>query len=633
MKRLLIANRGEIARRIIRTAHAMAIETVALYADADDGAPHMREATQAVSLGPDGARPYLDAERIIQIAKDTGATAIHPGYGFLSENADFAQAVAAAGLIFVGPPSSAIRAMALKDAAKALMKNAGVPVTPGYQGMDQSLVRLQKAAAAIGYPLLIKAVAGGGGKGMRAVHSASDLQEALLAAQREGENSFGNAAVLLEKLVARARHVEVQVFADAQGNVVHLHERDCSLQRRHQKVIEEAPAPGLSARLRHMLGVAAVTAATAIGYQNAGTVEFLLDLDDKDKHGDPKFYFMEMNTRLQVEHPITEAITGLDLVEWQLRVARGEPLPLAQSEIQLHGHAVEARLYAEDTASGFLPSTGTIETLRFPTNLRIDTGVEQGSRIGLDYDPVIAKLIAHAPSRAAALASLTAGLDATVVTGLKSNRAFLARLASDPAFIAADFDTGFIPAHLEQLTTTADPSAKALSLAAAALAAPEAPREATPFTTPFRLNLTAQTIVRLWQGETLHSHTVAANAAPPQCLPDGRISHNDIIAFVQITPQTVEIRTQGQTHVLSRQAPFKIDASSTSGQLVAPMPGRVLALDVKIGDKVEVGQRLAILEAMKMEHQLKSPLTGTITTLNIAAGDQVAEGMLLIEII
>lgn len=633
MKRLLIANRGEIARRIIRTAHAMAIETVALYADADDGAPHMREATQAVSLGPDGARPYLDAERIIQIAKDTGATAIHPGYGFLSENADFAQAVAAAGLIFVGPPSSAIRAMALKDAAKALMKNAGVPVTPGYQGMDQSLVRLQKAAAAIGYPLLIKAVAGGGGKGMRAVHSASDLQEALLAAQREGENSFGNAAVLLEKLVARARHVEVQVFADAQGNVLHLHERDCSLQRRHQKVIEEAPAPGLSARLRHMLGVAAVTAATAIGYQNAGTVEFLLDLDDKDKHGDPKFYFMEMNTRLQVEHPITEAITGLDLVEWQLRVARGEPLPLAQSEIQLHGHAVEARLYAEDTASGFLPSTGTIETLRFPTNLRIDTGVEQGSRIGLDYDPMIAKLIAHAPSRAAALASLTAGLDATVVTGLKSNRAFLARLASDPAFIAADFDTGFIPAHLEQLTTTADPSAKALSLAAAALAAPEAPREATPFTTPFRLNLTAQTIVRLWQGETLHSHTVAANAAPPQCLPDGRISHNDIIAFVQITPQTVEIRTQGQTHVLSRQAPFKIDASSTSGQLVAPMPGRVLALDVKIGDKVEVGQRLAILEAMKMEHQLKSPLTGTITTLNIAAGDQVAEGMLLIEII
>lgn len=633
MKRLLIANRGEIARRIIRTAHAMAIETVALYADADDGAPHMREATQAVSLGPDGARPYLDAERIIQIAKDTGATAIHPGYGFLSENADFAQAVAAAGLIFVGPPSSAIRAMALKDAAKALMKNAGVPVTPGYQGMDQSLVRLQKAAAAIGYPLLIKAVAGGGGKGMRAVHSASDLQEALLAAQREGENSFGNAAVLLEKLVARARHVEVQVFADAQGNVVHLHERDCSLQRRHQKVIEEAPAPGLSARLRHMLGVAAVTAATAIGYQNAGTVEFLLDLDDKDKHGDPKFYFMEMNTRLQVEHPITEAITGLDLVEWQLRIARGEPLPLAQSEIQLYGHAVEARLYAEDTASGFLPSTGTIETLRFPTNLRIDTGVEQGSRIGLDYDPMIAKLIAHAPSRAAALASLTAGLDATVVTGLKSNRAFLARLASDPAFIAADFDTGFIPAHLEQLTTTADPSAKALSLAAAALAAPEAPREATPFTTPFRLNLTAQTIVRLWQGETLHSHTVAANAAPPQCLPDGRISHNDIIAFVQITPQTVEIRTQGQTHVLSRQAPFKIDASSTSGQLVAPMPGRVLALDVKIGDKVEVGQRLAILEAMKMEHQLKSPLTGTITTLNIAAGDQVAEGMLLIEII
>ncbi|WP_416908896.1 MAG: acetyl/propionyl/methylcrotonyl-CoA carboxylase subunit alpha [Polymorphobacter sp.] len=631
MKRLLIANRGEIARRIIRTAHAMGIETVALHADADAASPHVSEASEAVSLGPDSARPYLDAERILEIARQTGADAIHPGYGFLSENADFAALVTSAGLTFVGPPSAAIRAMALKDAAKALMKKAGVPVTPGYHGMDQSLARLQKAAEAIGYPLLIKAVAGGGGKGMRTVHGAAAFQDAVLAAQREGEASFGNAALLLEKLVGRARHVEVQVFADAHGNVVHLHERDCSLQRRHQKVIEEAPAPGLSDRLRHRLGVAAVTAATAIGYQNAGTVEFLLDLDDTDSDGDPKFYFMEMNTRLQVEHPVTEAITGLDLVEWQLRVARGEPLPLQQHEIPCTGHAVEARLYAEDVPSGFLPSTGTLTALRFPALLRIDTGVESGSRIGLDYDPMIAKLIAHAPTRDEALASLTAGLDATVARGLKSNRAFLARLAAAPAFIAGDFDTGFIARHLDTLTTTNPPSKDLVALAAAVLAAP--PSLGTgPFAAPFRLNLPTQTSIRLWHGDTCHSHTVPADAPPPRQLADGRHRQGPLTAFIDVSEDHVEIRTDGDSYTLTRHAPRRHETGSSSGELTAPMPGRVLSLDVTEGDRVEAGQRLVILEAMKMEHQLKSPASGRITGLAVAAGDQVTEGTRLLTI-
>lgn len=632
MKRLLIANRGEIARRIIRTAHTMGIETVAVYADADAESPHMREAGQAICLGPDSNRPYLHGNRIIAIARETGADAVHPGYGFLSENADFASAVVAAGLMFVGPPSAAIRAMALKDAAKAVMKKAGVPVTPGYQGADQSLVRLAAAAEATGFPLLIKAVAGGGGKGMRTVRTSAAFQDALLAAQREGEASFGNPAVLLEKLVARARHVEVQVFADAHGNVVHLHERDCSLQRRHQKVIEEAPAPGLSDRLRHMLGIAAVTAATAIDYQNAGTIEFLLDLDDIDEHDDPAFYFMEMNTRLQVEHPITEAITGLDLVEWQLRIARGETLPLEQAEISVTGHAVEARLYAEDADGGFLPSTGTIEALRFGDGLRVDTGVEQGSRIGLDYDPMIAKLIAHAPTRAEALARLTAGLDATVVTGLKSNRAFLARLASHPDFVGEDFDTGFIAGHADSLAPAEHMPDSAIALAASALATPAPGAVTTGFSSAFRLNLPVEAHIRLWQGETLHSRTITQDSARARLLADGRQVLNDFTAYLHITPQHVEIRSNGQMFTLARQAPIMAEAGATSGQLRAPMPGRVLALDVALGDTVEAGQRLAVLEAMKMEHRLVSPAAGTITALNIAAGDQVADGTVLLEI-
>ena len=485
MHKLLIANRGEIARRIIRTADAMNIATVAVHADADAASPYVREAGQAIAIGAAETRPYLDGDKIIAAAKRTGADAIHPGYGFLSENADFARAVRKAGLIFVGPPEAAMRVMALKDSAKSAMKKAGVPITPGYQGNDQSLVRLQRAAEGMGYPLLIKAVAGGGGKGMRAVHDPADFQDALMAAQREGQASFGNDSVMLEKLIQRPRHVEVQVFADSHGNVVHLFERDCSLQRRHQKVIEEAPAPGLSERLRHILGVAAATAAHAISYEGAGTVEFILDLDTVDTEGDPAFYFMEMNTRLQVEHPVTEAITGHDLVEWQLRVARGEMLPANQDSLFVTGHAVEARLYAEDAESGFLPSTGTLSRLAFGTGVafsgagnkdgegvRIDTGVETGSRIGLDFDPMIAKVIAWGPDRTTAIDRLVGALDGTIVEGLKSNRAFLARLANHPAFRAGEVDTGFITRHAEALAPAATVPEAALLLAAQPDAAP-----------------------------------------------------------------------------------------------------------------------------------------------------------------
>jgi len=472
MHKLLIANRGEIARRIIRTARAMGIATVAVYSDADAHAPHVREADEAVPIGPSpAAQSYLDPAKIIAAARRTHADAVHPGYGFLSENAAFAAAVADAGLIWVGPPAAAIDAMGLKDAAKRVMKAAGVPVTPGYQGEDQSLARLEHAARGIGYPLLIKATAGGGGKGMRRVDSAAEFPEALVAAQREAERAFGHAQVLIEKYVMRARHVEVQVFADTHGNAIHLFERDCSLQRRHQKVIEEAPAPGLSERLRETLGIAAVTAAMAIGYANAGTVEFIVDLDAQDEHGDPRFYFMEMNTRLQVEHPVTEAITGLDLVEWQIRVARGELLPLSQDQVRIHGHAIEARLYAEDPESGFLPSTGTLTRLHFPQGLgvRIDSGVEQGGAVTPFYDPMIAKLIAHAPTREAAAAKLVAALDATRVEGPKTNRAFLARLAAHPAFVAGEVWTGFIDAHRDALF--AHPPAPRTALAGTALLA------------------------------------------------------------------------------------------------------------------------------------------------------------------
>ena len=652
MKKLLIANRGEIARRIIRTADAMGIATVAVYSDADAASPYVREAGQAVALGATDTRPYLDADRIIAAAKRTGADAIHPGYGFLSENADFAHAVRKAGLIFVGPPEAAMRVMALKDSAKAAMKKAGVPITPGYQGNDQSLVRLQRAAEGVGYPLLIKAVAGGGGKGMRAVHAPAEFQDALMAAQREGQASFGNASVMLEKLIARPRHVEVQVFADNHGNVVHLFERDCSLQRRHQKVIEEAPAPGLSENLRHTLGIAAATAAHAIGYQGAGTVEFILDLDNVDADGDPAFYFMEMNTRLQVEHPVTEAITGHDLVEWQLRVARGEMLPANQAALTVTGHAVEARLYAEDADGGFLPSTGTLTALAFGTGagIRIDTGVETGSVIGLDYDPMIAKVIAWGPDRATAIDRLVDALDGTIVEGLKSNRGFLARLANHPAFRAGDVDTGFLPRHAAALLPPETIPDAVLALAALALVLDTRPTGDSVFArSSFRLNLAQEQVVRLWSGDTAHCLSVRRaggrfhlagidSLAEVGAQRDGTAMHLDaggtlITGHVIIADDRIEVRSGGQTWHLARRAPIRgAVAGGGDGRVIAPMPGRVLAVDVAVGQTVEAGDRLLVLEAMKMEHRITARRPGTVTAVHVATGDQVADGMLLVEI-
>ena len=651
IQKILIANRGEIARRVIRTAHAMGIATVAVHSAADADAPFVREAGQAVPLT--GDRAYLDIEAIIAAAKRTGADAVHPGYGFLSENAEFAKALKKAGIIFIGPPESAMRVMALKDTAKSAMKKAGVPITPGYQGNDQSLVRLQKAAEGVGYPLLIKAVAGGGGKGMRSVNNAAEFQEALMAAQREGDTAFGNPSVMLEKLIQRPRHVEVQLFADSHGNAVHLFERDCSLQRRHQKVIEEAPAPGLSDQLRHTLGVAAVTAAHAIGYQGAGTVEFILDLDTVDLAGDPAFYFMEMNTRLQVEHPVTECITGEDLVEWQIRVARGEPLPKQQEELTVTGWAVEARLYAEDPDSGFLPATGTISCLEFGagTGVRIDTGVETGSRIGLDYDPMIAKVIAHGATRAQAIDRLVGALDATIVTGLKCNRAFLARLADNKAFRAGEVDTGFIVRHAAELAAPKLCPAPVLLAAALGLGLPTGEASASVFGVQhFRMNVAAETHVRLWWGAERHALTLRA-AGGPRWRIGGLAGVGEVAATRtgrnglsidlggQLMPATVvagdgviEVRMAGQSWTLGTRPPRVKDTGGGDGRVMAPMPGRVLAVDVAEGQIVAEGERLLVLEAMKMEHRLTARTAGKVRAVHIAVGDQVADGMMLVEI-
>ena len=631
MKKLLIANRGEIACRIIRTAKAMGIRTVAVHSDADAQAPHVRMADEAVAIGPAPAREsYLLPEKILDAARATGADAIHPGYGFLSENADFAEAVRKAGLIFVGPSDQAIRVMGLKDSAKTKMKAAGVPVTPGYMGEDQSLARLERMAEMIGYPLLVKAVAGGGGKGMRPVADKSQFTEALLAAKREAAAAFGNDGVMLEKLIARPRHVEVQIFGDAHGNIVHLFERDCSLQRRHQKVIEEAPAPGLSDQLRHVLGVAAVTAGHAIGYENAGTVEFILDMDDLDANGDPKFYFMEMNTRLQVEHPVTEMITGQDLVEWQIRVARGEMLPLMQDAIELKGHAVEARLYAENPDRGFLPSTGTLTRLAFG-DARIDTGVEPGSEVTVHYDPMIAKLITHAPTREEALARLVRALDETEVSGVTTNRGFLARLAAHPAFVGGEVDTGFIARH-ETSLFEAEPADAGIVAAAAAAWMARRPAQDGPFGQPFRLNMDAFSRFALWTDDGAEhaigidpSGAVWSNGDGPTAVP------RDVV--VVAAGDGVEARRKGRSWRFFGEDPAWAGQSASGpadGQITAPMPGKVLGLFVKAGDAVKAGDRLAVLEAMKMEHRLTAPFDATVEAVTVAAGAQVTEGTLLV---
>jgi len=621
---LLVANRGEIARRIFRTARRLGISTVAVYSEADAGAAHVREADRAVPIGPAPAREsYLDGAKVIAAAKAAGAQAIHPGYGFLSENAAFAEAVAAAGLIWVGPPPAAIRAMGLKDAAKALMAKAKVPVTPGYLGEDQHPTRLLAEAGRIGYPMLIKAVAGGGGKGMRRVDRAEDFAEALAGAKREAAAAFGDDRVLLETWVKRPRHIEVQVFADTHGNVVHLFERDCSLQRRHQKVIEEAPAPGMDAATREAVCAAAVKAARAVNYVGAGTVEFIADATEGLRAD--RIWFMEMNTRLQVEHPVTEAVTGLDLVEWQLRIASGEPLPLTQEQITLTGHAVEARLYAENPAQGFLPSVGTLSHLRLPTGVRVDSGFEAGDVVTPYYDPMLAKLVAHSREREAAVAELAQACDGVEAWPVKTNAGFLARCLDHPDFIAGRVDTGFIEARLDALAAPPAPSEAALSAAAAAVLLDDESRTDEPASpwralTGFRLNGPPAGDVRLFAGD---------DPVDAPLWPAGARARN-----VTLTNGEIVVFEAGEAFVFTTAPAHDdlFDAGASDGQVRAPMPGRIAAVSVAPGQAVARGQALVTLEAMKMEHALTAPFDGEVAEVLVEAGAQVIEGAALVRL-
>ena len=606
---LLIANRGEIACRIIRTARRMGIRTVAVYSDADAQALHVRLADEAVHIGASPtSESYLLGDKIIAAAKATGAEAIHPGYGFLSENAAFAQAVIDAGLVWVGPKPFSIIAMGLKDAAKALMQDAGVPVTPGYMGANQDPGFLADAADEIGYPVLIKAVAGGGGKGMRLVAAPEEFAEALASCQREAASSFGNDHVLIEKYVPRPRHIEVQVFGDAHGNVVHLFERDCSLQRRHQKVIEEAPAPGMDAATREALCAAAVRAAKAVDYVGAGTFEFIAD--GSGALSADRIWFMEMNTRLQVEHPVTEEITGVDLVEWQLRVASGEPLPLRQDELAINGWAMEARLYAEDPARGFLPSIGKLELLRFggADGGRIDTGVEQGGEVSPFYDPMIAKVIAHGANRDEARETLGEMLAGSAVWPVRTNAAFLVKALGHPDFVAGKVDTGLIARDGEALARPPELSAAALATAAEQLVPATA-------MAGFRLNAPpCRTAWVLVEGKPVEVELAGEGSATPLA--------------------SVLVAESGQVW---KVAPWRVEGShagvASTGAILSPMPGTVIAVAVTAGERVVAGQRLLTLEAMKMEHTLTAPFNGVVAELNAVPGARVQVEALLARIV
>ncbi|MFM5948271.1 MAG: acetyl/propionyl/methylcrotonyl-CoA carboxylase subunit alpha [Novosphingobium sp.] len=614
---LLIANRGEIACRIIRTARQMGIRTVAVYSDADARALHVRQADEAMHIGPSPAREsYLVGERIIAAARASGAEAIHPGYGFLSENAEFARAVIKAGLIWVGPSPESIEAMGLKDAAKKLMAEAGVPVTPGYMGDNQDSAFLAEQAAAIGYPVLIKAVAGGGGKGMRRVDAPEDFADALASCQREALASFGNAHVLIEKYILSPRHIEVQVFGDSHGNVVHLFERDCSLQRRHQKVIEEAPAPGMDEATRTELCAAAVRAAKAVDYQGAGTIEFIADASEGLRAD--RIWFMEMNTRLQVEHPVTEEITGVDLVEWQLRVAAGEALPLRQEELSIDGWAMEARLYAEDPAKGFLPSVGRVQQFHFSEGLaRIDTGVVEGAEISPFYDPMIAKLIVHRGTRAEAISGLQDALQDGVCGPLISNSGFLYRLLGDRDFASGNVDTGLIERNLEALAPRPEPSADELLRAGSRLLG-------TPDDTPWG----STSGLRL-NGPARREMTVNDQ--------HGRRWTIDLISepsedFWPAQASTT-IDEGGERFVLEQwRASGSGHHSAHDGDILSPMPGKIIAVEVALGDAVSKGQNLLTLEAMNMEHTLVAPFDGRVAELSATPGAQVQVEALLARI-
>ncbi len=621
---LLIANRGEIACRIIRTAREMGIRTVAVYSDADAKALHVRQADETVHIGPSPANEsYLVGEKIIDAAKQTGAEAIHPGYGFLSENADFAQAVQDAGLIWVGPNPDSIRAMGLKDAAKKLMQDAGVPVTPGYtpgSGAEaQSPERLAKEADAIGYPVLIKAVAGGGGKGMRKVDAAADFAEMLQSCRREANASFGNDDVILEKWITSPRHIEVQVFGDSHGNVVHLFERDCSLQRRHQKVIEEAPAPGMDPATREELCCAAIRAAKAVDYVGAGTIEFIADASEGLRAD--RIWFMEMNTRLQVEHPVTEEITGVDLVEWQLRVASGEELPLKQDEIAINGWAIEARLYAEDPAKGFLPSTGRLDYLLLQDDLvgqggcRVETGVEEGDTISPFYDPMIAKLVAWGDTREEAISELERITASVEVWPVRTNAGFLANLLGEADFIDAKLDTSFIADRLESVVPAVEGDELVWGSAAYAILSPL--YEQNGELNGFRLNGSDQV-------STVLSHEGKTQRVTDELVSQEATSYQD--------DERVLVFQRGTTYEFTRNVRGSGHASAADGAILSPMPGKVIAVDVSEGDVVTAGQRLLVLEAMKMEHALTAPFDGTVAELNASEGGQVQVEALLVRI-
>jgi 3-methylcrotonyl-CoA carboxylase alpha subunit len=670
-KKILIANRGEIACRVAATARRMGIKTVAVYSDADAQAKHVQVCDEAVHIG--GSAPkdsYLRWERILQAAKDTGAQAVHPGYGFLSENEDFAKACAAAGLVFIGPPASAILAMGLKAESKQLMEKAGVPLVPGYHAADQDPALLQREADRIGYPALIKASAGGGGKGMRVVNSSAEFADALASCKREAINSFGDDAVLIEKYVQRPRHIEIQVFGDTHGNCVYLFERDCSVQRRHQKVLEEAPAPGMTEALRKQMGEAAVAAAKAVNYVGAGTVEFIVEQTAYDKPESMKFYFMEMNTRLQVEHPVTEAITGLDLVEWQLRVASGQPLPLQQSDLRIHGHAIEARICAENPDNNFLPATGTLSVYRKPvcssfaiSDVRVDDGVREGDSISPFYDSMVAKLIVHGDTREQALARLDEALAQTRIVGLTTNVQFLRHIIRTDSFATAKLDTALIQREEKALFGQ---EAVGLSLAAASVVANALHAEQShvghdPFSQ--RDGWRAYGVATRAFGFNFHgaSYTAVlsylhdgglqlsvgegddAVSAPLVWRAEGDALH---VSFAgQAARVQVFVETQAHedvAHVFAPQGATRItvvdalahagETQEAGGRLTAPMPGKVVSFAVAAGDKVKAGQPLAVMEAMKMEHTIAAPADGEVLELLYAPGDQVTEGAELLKL-
>ncbi|MBL8387177.1 MAG: acetyl/propionyl/methylcrotonyl-CoA carboxylase subunit alpha [Hydrogenophaga sp.] len=666
--KILIANRGEIACRVAASARRLGVRTVAVYSDADANAKHVAACDESVHIG--GSAPkesYLQWERIIEAAKATGAQAIHPGYGFLSENEAFADACAKAGLVFIGPPSSAIQAMGLKAESKRLMESAGVPLVPGYHGEDQDPALLQREADRIGYPVLIKASAGGGGKGMRAVEKAEDFAAALASCQREARNSFGSDAVLIEKYVQRPRHIEIQVFGDTHGNCVYLFERDCSVQRRHQKVLEEAPAPGMTPELRALMGEAAVAAAKAVNYVGAGTVEFIVEQPGGyERPEQMRFYFMEMNTRLQVEHPVTEAITGLDLVEWQLRVASGEKLPLRQEDLKIHGHAIEARICAENPDNNFLPATGRLHVYRKPAHvaferggIRFDDGVREGDAISPFYDSMIAKLIVHGATRAEALAKLDAALAATRIVGLATNVQFLRHVVRSDAFSSAKLDTALIPREAAALFKQ-DKVGRDLAVAAAVaqtLVHEKAGEGKDPFSRtdgwrPYGLTqrrfdfeyqgaaLTAQLTylhdgaLQLAVGDTSAALGFQALPADSGCVVDLRFNGQRQAVQTWQRDETVHVFCDlGATVITELDALAHAgETAAEGGRLTAPMPGKVVSFAVKAGDAVKKGQALAVMEAMKMEHTIAAPADGTVAELLFAPGDQVAEGAELLKL-